>query len=158
VFQASPIGDGDTCMRCGKPRNQHTLQVLDSWATCCSVLTNAIKKLANGDKLTSSFKGGLVVYRGVREDRIRLPETFYKPCEDGETPGGVELGLMSTSFDREIASDYAQRPGSVMEIKLDRYTRGASLKFLSYYSAEEEMLFPPGQWASSQYFVANVSQ
>ena len=113
-------------------------------------------KAASGKPGKEAAPKQVVVYRGVREDKVRLPSSFTgdratRPEEDSEEEeeeeeeaGGVELAPMSTTFDLEVACAYAATPGSVMLLELDKFTRGAELGFLSQYAHEKEMLFPPG--------------
>jgi hypothetical protein len=82
-----------------------------------------------------------VVYRGLED--LGLPEEFLKEDRFG-VRGGVEFGLMSTSEDRRVAIQYAgTRMPTVFEIRVGAVDRGASLKFLSQYPGEDEILFPP---------------
>ena len=82
-----------------------------------------------------------VVFRGIGE--LGLPEDFVKEDRFG-VRGGVEFALMSTTRERSVAIQYAgTKMPSVLEIRLGAVNRGASLKSLSQYSHEEEILFPP---------------
>ena len=82
-----------------------------------------------------------VVYRGLKD--IRLPEEFVK--EDAfRVRGGLELGLMSTTEDQEVAIDYSESEmPTVFEIMVGAVDRGAPLKWVSQYPKEEEILLPP---------------
>jgi len=58
--------------------------------------------------------------------------------------GGVELSLMSTTADINIALKYAQsRCVLVFKYKTQAMTRGSSIQFLSLYPKENEVLYPP---------------
>jgi hypothetical protein len=82
-----------------------------------------------------------VVYRGLKD--MRLPEEFRKEDACG-VRGGLELGLMSTTADQEVAIHYSEsKMPTVFEIRVGAVDRGAPLKWLSQYPGEEEILFPP---------------
>jgi hypothetical protein len=56
----------------------------------------------------------------------------------------VELGLMSTTQDQRVATQYAgTKMPTVFKIGVGAVDRGAPIKFLSQYPGEEEILFPP---------------
>jgi hypothetical protein len=77
-----------------------------------------------------------------------LPEVFWnkkKKAADG-FKGGVEMGFMSTTTNREVAIQYSgsdRKRGTVFEITAGRIDIGADIKFLSQYPGESEYLFPP---------------
>jgi hypothetical protein len=74
-----------------------------------------------------------------------LPEKFWKPNEQN-VRGGIELGFMSTTADREVAVRYAKsddKPSVVFEIQMGMVDRGAPLKWCSQFPGEEEILFAP---------------
>jgi hypothetical protein len=74
-----------------------------------------------------------------------LPEKFWKPNEQN-VRGGIELGFMSTTLDREVAVRYAKsddKPSVVFEIQMGMVDRGAPLKWCSQFPGEEEILFAP---------------
>ena len=52
---------------------------------------------------------------------------------------------MSTTLDREVALDYAQRSatGIVFEVQMGMIDRGAEIAWLSQYPHEAEILFAP---------------
>jgi len=54
---------------------------------------------------------------------------------------------MSTTYDREVAVEYAARGDksecSIFEIEFDGANRGAKVKWASQFSYEEELLYPP---------------
>jgi len=75
--------------------------LLLQWQTSISILYSAVFKLSF---LSKPGK----VYRGVNEAVMKLPESFYK--EDGDRfAGGVELAFMSTSYDKNVAIEYAAK-------------------------------------------------
>ena len=50
------------------------------------------------------------VWRGVREDRSRLPDDFWMATDKNQgTPGGAEMAFMSTTADPTIAHTYSVR-------------------------------------------------
>jgi hypothetical protein len=83
------------------------------------------------------------VYRGLDESNGReLPPMFFK----GDFAGGVELAFSSTTEDYDTAVRYSggkDSKGTILELEFDAVSRGASIKFLSQYPAEEEWLWPP---------------
>ena len=81
-----------------------------------------------------------VVYRGMGD--WGLPEAFRKEDRFG-VRGGVEFGLMSTTEDLSVATQYAGTKATVYKIGVGAVDRGASLQFLSQYPKEKEILFPP---------------
>ena len=106
------------------------------WATTIALLYSAVLKLSFLSKPAR-------VYRGVKEDTMQLPETFLNAVED-EFAGGVELAFMSTTLDPKVALDYSGKgPGSIFIIDFGMASRGASLRFLSQFPHEAELLFPP---------------
>ena len=75
-----------------------------------------------------------------------LPEQFWIAEKTNGFRGAVELGLMSTTTDREVAVQYSGRDkkrGTIFEIEAGRIDIGADLKRLSQYPGESEYLFPP---------------
>ena len=86
----------------------------------------------------------MAVYRGVKEQFIRLPESFVAPPR-GAFGSGVEPAPMSTTEAKEVAQSYAgDDVGSLFQIEFDAANLGAQLGFLSQYPKEEELVFPPG--------------
>ena len=69
-FLADPTRAG-TCKGCGKREEEHSCQLIQSWATSAALLYNGIMKL-------SVASGPATVYRGVKEEFIQLPESFVK--------------------------------------------------------------------------------
>ena len=129
--------DKDVCRLCQRLKSEHHAQILDSWATSAALLTTGIIKLSRASNRAT-------VYRGVKEVKVCLPSSFVDADSKGFR-GGVELGPMSTTYDRSVAESYAGSEAcSLFEIEFSIASRGASIRFLSQYPAEEEMLFPPG--------------
>ena len=81
------------------------------------------------------------LYRGIRGKSI--PEDKMKE------EGVVERAPMSTSADRSVAEKYArvneeeQVPRILLEYNTKALSTGTSIKFLSVYPKEEEILYPP---------------
>ena len=114
-----------------------TEQIAD-WATTIGCCYSGVLKL-------SFCSQPARVYRGVREDEMRLPEAFLSR-EEGKFAGGVERAFMSTTKSPAVALDYsggAATVGSIFVIDFDMNSRGASIQWLSQYPHEEELLFPP---------------
>jgi len=101
--------------------------------TTMHAINSAILKLS---KLTTPC----VVYRGISGGR--LPKDF-------QMQGGVEVGFMSTTTDRDVALTYAGakergKLAIVLEMKQGlANARGADLADLSQYPREREILWPP---------------
>ncbi|KAJ1480296.1 ankyrin repeat-containing domain protein, partial [Baffinella frigidus] len=109
----------------------------NNYATTIHLIVSGVIKLSRCMVLPKDR----VVYRGLED--LGLPEEFLTADRYG-VRGGLELGLMSTSEDRRVAIQYAgTRMPTVFEIGVGAVDRGASLKFLSQYPGEDEILFPP---------------
>ena len=103
------------------------------------------------------------VYRGVAGGR--LPTEFWTPNEHG-VMGGVEMGFMSTTTERDVALGYAKGANKLGKwlfmIRMVRRARrrqplrsrgrapwqgmidrGADVSFLSQFPGENEILFAP---------------
>jgi hypothetical protein len=102
-------------------------------------------------KLSRLTEVSRVLYRGC-SDGV-LPRTFWEADADGFR-GGVELGIMSTTFDKKVALQYARACGhvsqeqcsarsTIIEISQGLADRGADLSWLSQYPDEKEVAFPP---------------
>ena len=114
---------------------------VSAWATTISCCYSGVLKLSRLAKPT-------LVYRGVNEEHLKLPERFYTAGADGGASfaGGIERAFMSTTKNATVALDYsggAQTAGSVLAIAFTEAARGASVQWLSQYPHEEELLFPP---------------
>ena len=82
-----------------------------------------------------------LVYRGLGD--LGLPKEFLVEDRFG-VQGGVELGMLSTTQDQRVATQYAgTKMPTVFKIGVGAVDRGAPIKFLSQYPAEEEILLPP---------------
>ena len=87
-----------------------------------------------------------------RRDGASRPRPLYRGMKDIELPaefrasGGTELAPMSATFSLDTAVKFATggQRATVMRVHNADWTmRGADLRFLSCYPAEEESLFPP---------------
>jgi hypothetical protein len=82
-------------------------------------------------------------YRGVNEEERLLPDSFLN-ADAGQFAGGVEPSFMSTTTSAKVAAHYCGKGhGSIFVINFSMTSRGASLKVLSQFPHEEELLFPP---------------
>ena len=83
------------------------------------------------------------VYRGV-SGKVLPKEFFHERSSSAEPRGGVEMGFMSTTTQRDVALAYAaQGSGILFEIHMGLVDRGAQLGWLSQYPTESEILFAP---------------
>ncbi|KAJ1488006.1 hypothetical protein T484DRAFT_1784654, partial [Baffinella frigidus] len=109
------------------------------YTTTIHAIASALKKVARFTKLPEGGK----VYRGM--SGVRLPAEFRVPDEFG-CRGGVELGFLSTSTSKEQALAYIEmskcRP-TLFEIQLGQVDRGATLRWISQFPSEDEVLLPP---------------
>ena len=100
-------------------------ELVQDWGTCISVLYSAILKLSTKTKNIAR------VYRGVDESKKKLPERFLTAAA-GDFAGGTELAFMSTTTDKTVALEYANKSGnnkfSIFEIDLD-YTRYTTINY-----------------------------
>lgn len=133
---------GERCKLCGKLREEHTPHTPCDWCTSVAVLYGAVVKLS----LTARKS---VVYRGVREDFVKLPDSFLPPlpgATDAGFRGGVEPAFMSTTEDAQVALNYSGErqgvPGSILEIHTSLDSRGAPVQWIS------QCAVPPA-WARS---------
>ncbi|KAJ1466266.1 hypothetical protein T484DRAFT_1922379 [Baffinella frigidus] len=110
-----------------------------SYTTTIHAIASALKKVAWVTKLPAGGK----VYRG--QSGVKLPDKFEVPDEYG-CRGGVERGFMSTSTSKMQALTYIDmskgRP-TLFEIQLGQVDRGATLRWISQFPGEEEVLLPP---------------
>ena len=108
-----------------------------SYVTTVHAINSGIVKMA---KLTPEA----TVYRGVSGGV--LPKQFWEPNEHG-VMGGVELGFMSTTTNRDVALAYMHQRGKeakmLFEIRMGMIDRGADVSLLSQFPAEKEILFAP---------------
>ena len=94
------------------------------YCTTTHVINSVIVK---SSKLSKARK----VYRGVAGGV--LPESFWRANTHG-VKGGIESAFMSTTFDREVAMQYASVPGKpalVFEMQMGMIDRGAELRWIS---------------------------
>ena len=109
----------------------------NQYVTTSHVINSAIVKTS---KLTRATK----VYRGLCGGA--LPRSFLEANAQG-VRGGIEDAFLSTTFDRDVAMQYAtSRPGKpavVFEIQMGMIDRGAELQWISQYPHERECLFAP---------------
>ena len=89
------------------------------YVTTLHAINSGIIKLSKQTKACTVYRG---VAGGV------LPEQFWTPNEHG-VMGGIELGFMSTTTEREVALKYMQQSGKaakmVFEIRMGMIDRGA---------------------------------
>jgi HEAT repeat protein len=110
------------------------------FVTTLHVLNSAILKVAKVQQVEKVYRG---IGGGV------LPESFIRSDKMG-VRGGIELGFMSTTRNREVAMDYAgacsaggERPSVVFELQMGMIGRGAAVQWVSQFPEEEEILFAP---------------
>ena len=107
------------------------------------LLSEAIKRLraraAQLDESRGMATAGVVMYRGMRN--MELPESFV-------TQGGTEHAPMSTTTQLSVAVRYAlSRRSLLFRVTAPSFMQaGADLSFVSAFSAEQEMLYPPGTY------------
>lgn len=109
------------------------------FVTSILVLDSALLKLRTVSQLPANRK----VYRGLYG--VDVPESFKGPDERGNR-GGVEFGFLSTSSSKTQAVGYINFDygmPQLYEIQVGQINRGTSLKWISYFPAEEEVLLPP---------------
>ena len=109
-------------------------------------ITSGIKKLRENDVYRES---PMDLFRGMRNLQL-LDDTRFMSFpigadeEDGRL-GGIERALMSTTTSLEVALRYtASETALLFKIRTDNFRqRGGSIKFLSCFPNESEILFPP---------------
>ena len=108
-----------------------------AYVTTLHAINSGIVKLSKQTKACT-------VYRGVSGGI--LPEEFWQANEHGVI-GGVELGFMSTSTERDVALGYMKQSSKtsqiLFEIRMGMIDRGADVSLLSQFPAEKEILFAP---------------
>jgi hypothetical protein len=110
----------------------------NKYETTIFCITSGIVKLSRISQIPPNRR----LFRGL--GGMILPEQFLKEKEGFR--GGVEWGLMSTTMDKDVATQYSgvdKQRGSVFEIIPGRIDIGAELSWLSQYPGEAEYLFPP---------------
>lgn len=111
------------------------------YVTTLHTINSAVLKLSKLQQMATVYRG---VSGGV------LPDSFFTPDENGSV-GGVEAGFMSTTTERAVALEFAQRrtaggrvrPSMLFHIKMGMVDKGASVEFLSQFPHEKEILMPP---------------
>jgi hypothetical protein len=106
------------------------------FTTTIHVLNSCILKLSRTQRAQK-------VYRGTKGGR--LPEEFWRLNEHG-VRGGIDLGFMSTTLDRDVALNFARgskQLSTVFEIQMGMVDRGADVQWLSQFPGEAEILFAP---------------
>ena len=77
---------------------------------------------------------------------MALPPEFFEPDEQGFA-GGVDVSFMSTTVDKDVARKFSGvdegRLGTIFKLHLGKTSLGADISFLSQFTGEREMLFPP---------------
>ena len=87
------------------------------YETTIFVIVSGISKLSR----TTPIPTGRRLYRGL--SGMLLPEAFWRDREGKGFLGGVEMGLMSTTADRDIAIQYSgleRRRAAIFEIQARR--------------------------------------
>jgi len=103
------------------------------------VLTEGIKKLraVEAKRDAKAFNLPMDLWRGMAD--MNVDEDFLKQ-------GGTEMGVMSSTSDKEVALRYAlhktPKPGLVFKYKTFGLSRGVSIQFLSLYPNEVEFIYP----------------
>jgi len=112
----------------------------NKYATTITCIVSGIIKLSKLMVLPQDR----IVYRGLGS--LELPPEFKYKDSKG-IRGGVEYALMSTSLDKQVALRYADvspdLTPTLLEIRIGAVSRGASIRFLSQYPMESEILYPP---------------
>ena len=153
----APITDGEllTARMYTGPMYEKYCAVLRGVAGRVPALTRQFETLCQGNTYRGTIQtinGALIklaristiskLYRGV--SGFGLPQAFLAPDEHG-VRGGVELGFLSATMEREVAVQYAagDRGGLLLEIEQAMGDRGADISWLSQYPHEKEVCFPP---------------
>ena len=107
------------------------------FVTTLHAINSGIIKLSKQTPATTVYRG---VAGGV------LPDQFWTANEHG-VMGGIELALMSTTTDRNVAVGYMQQTDKeakmLFEIRMGMIDRGADVSLLSQFPTEKEILFAP---------------
>ena len=125
-------------------RRAATRKALDTpgerrYTTTIHAIASGLIKIAHVSKLPEDRK----VYRGMAG--VVLPERFRVTDENG-CRGGVELGFLSTSTDKDQALHYIDMSRglpTLFEIELGQVDRGGDLEWASQFPTEKEVLLPP---------------
>ena len=111
----------------------------NKYATSIHTLVSAVLKTAKATRIPESRK----VYRGL--GGMALDDKWFEPNARG-AKGGVELGFLSTTLDRNVALKYSgakENRGVILEIDVGEIDCGARLDAVSQYPGEGELLFGP---------------
>lgn len=128
----------NTCLR-KQPADLYQELKGNTYTTTIHAIVSGIIKLSKIWILPEDRK----LFRGL--GGMLLPQVFWVPDQFG-CRGGVELGLLSMTTNREIALQYSGKSDfrpTVFEIDVGQVDRGASVNWLSQYPREEEVLMPP---------------
>ena len=105
-----------------------------AYVTTLHAINSGIIKLSKQTKACTVYRG---VAGGV------LPEQFWTPNEHG-VMGGIELGFMSTTTERDVALMYMQQSGKatkmVFEIRMGMIDRGAVRAMHSFEPTERHRI------------------
>jgi len=127
----------------GKPEDEAVQSAIDdagpAFVTTIHVLCSALLKLRKVCPLPPKKK----VYRGF--SGMGVPTCFKRQDSRGNR-GGVEFGFLSTSASKKHAIGYIKFERGfcqLYEMSVGQVDRGASLKWVSYFPEEDEVLLPP---------------
>ena len=130
----------ERCVRCRRPRREHSRQRVHDWSTTCGVLCSAIEKLA-------MWSPPMTAYRPIREEEGNLPPAFVpQPAEPARCVPCADRGVLCATTDRQVALGFsggAAAHASLLEIGFDYSSHGASLQWLSQYPRECEVAYLP---------------
>ncbi|MGB1597743.1 MAG: ADP-ribosyltransferase domain-containing protein, partial [Promethearchaeia archaeon] len=119
------------------PKAMLDLMQNNTYTTTLHCINSGLIKLSRASPLTQRR-----VYRGSK--KMRLPRQFAARDKLGHQCI-VEMGFLSTTTKKDVALDYASGGAMSMLLVFERgaVNCGASLGALSFYTAEEEICFPP---------------
>ena len=110
------------------------------YPTTIQLIVSGIRKLSAVAKMP---EGG-AVFRGL--SGLALPPEFFANDAQG-CAGGVEASFMSTTLSEEVARKYSGvhegREATIFRLTLGKTSLGADISWLSQFTGEREMLFPP---------------
>ena len=126
--------------RCiNNPLRQEPQPKQHPFAATALFIQDGIKKLRAVDATKADAIATKVYWRGMKD--LALPKSFVEQ-------GGAEFACMSTSADFQIAVKFAEVETSKSPLIFKYITdgfmnRGADISFLSVYTEEKEVLYPP---------------